>query len=135
MELAKHFGTLDDIAAFSAWDRAEFLSALMMDARPGTRPGARLRFFITSDKARGRGIGSELLRRALAWVHDRRYQCVWLTTVAGLAASSHLYRKFGFTLIETRVDRSWGSEHHEQVWERRTPSNERADNSRWQPEP
>lgn len=116
--IAKHFGERDDIAVFSVWDGEVFLAAAIMDARPAHRPGARLRFFVGSDAGRGRGLGGQLLARALAWSARRGDPCVWLTTVAGLAASSHLYRKFGFTLIEEHVDRSWGSEQREQVWER-----------------
>ena len=116
-EIARNFG--EAATAFSAWEDEEFLAALVMDARPGERPGARLRFLIASDAARGKGLGNELLRRALAWSDARRDPAVWLTTVAGLAASSHLYRKYGFVLLEERVDRTWGDEHREQLWERR----------------
>ena len=76
-----------------------------------------MRFLIASDAARGQGLGNALLERALAWA-ERRGLAVWLTTVAGLAASSHLYRKHGFTLVEEHVDESWGSSQLEQRWER-----------------
>jgi GNAT superfamily N-acetyltransferase len=118
-EIARHFGERDDVTAISAWAADEFLAGVVMDARPGARPGARLRFFIASEAARGRGLGNELMARALEWSKRRGHQCVWLTSVVGLPASSHLYRKFGFTVIEERVDRTWGSEHLEQLWERR----------------
>lgn len=116
-EIARHFGS--GSTAFSAWDDEEFLAALVMDARPAARPGARLRFLIASDAARGRGLGNGLLQRALAWADARAEPAVWLTTVAGLAASSHLYRKYGFVLLEEGLDHTWGDEHREQVWERR----------------
>ena len=119
-EIARNFGS--DCTAFSAWDEGEFLAALVMDARPSPRAGARLRFLIASDAARGRGLGNELLQRALAWAEARGDGTVWLTTVAGLAASSHLYRKYGFVLLEERADRTWGDEHNEQLWERRVLS-------------
>ena len=116
-EIARNFSGA--ATAFSAWEGDEFLAALVMDSRPGARAGARLRFLIASDAARGKGLGNELLRRALAWAEARGEPAVWLTTVAGLAASSHLYRKYGFVLLEERVDRTWGDEHREQLWERR----------------
>ena len=120
-EIARHLGERDDVTAFSAWQGGgrEFLGAVVMDARPGARSGARLRFFIASDGARGKGIGSELLARAIAWSERRGDPCVWLTTVAGLGASSHLYQKFGFQLLDEHIDRTWGSEHREQLWERK----------------
>ena len=117
-EIAKHFTERTDLTAFSAWRGAEFLAALVLDARPGQRPGARLRFFIASDVARGRGLGNGLISRALAWCERRGLPVIWLTTVAGLGASAHLYQKFGFTLLEEQLDRTWGSEHREQLWER-----------------
>ena len=121
-EIAKQFGVRDDVTAFSAWRGGEFLAGLVLDARPGARAGARLRFLIASDAARGSGLGNELLSRALAWTKARGEPAVWLTTVAGLEASSHLYRKYGFVLVEERRDRTWGDEHVEQLWERRINS-------------
>jgi GNAT superfamily N-acetyltransferase len=117
--IARDLGVRDDVAAFSAWRDGEFLAGLVMDARPQERPGARLRFLIAADGARGLGLGNEILRRALDWADRRGEPLVWLTTVAGLDASSHLYRKFGFTLVDERSDRTWGDEHVEQLWERR----------------
>ena len=118
-EIARHWGAREDVTAFSAWRGGEFLAAVVMDARAQSRPGARLRFLIASDAARGQGLGNELLARALAWADARREPAVWLTTVAGLEASSHLYRKYGFALLEEHRDRTWGDEHVEQLWERR----------------
>jgi GNAT superfamily N-acetyltransferase len=117
-QIARHFDARDDVAAFSAWSGDQFLAAAVMDARPGTRAGARLRFFIASNAARGRGIGGQLLQRAIAWSEGRGDSLIWLTTVAGLPASSHLYRKLGFSVVEEHLDTSWGSQHREQLWER-----------------
>lgn len=121
-EIARHLGERDDVTAFSAWqggDGREFLGSVVMDARPGERVGSRLRFYIASDSARGKGVGSGLLARALAWSERRGDPCVWLTTVAGLGASAHLYKKFAFELRDEHIDRTWGSEHREQLWERK----------------
>ena len=123
-QIAMHFDTRDDVAVFSAWSGDQFLASAVMDARVGARAGARLRFFIASDAARGRGIGGQLLERAFAWSERRRDPAIWLTTVAGLAASSHLYRKLGFSMVDEHLDTSWGSEHREQVWERTRPTSE-----------
>ena len=118
-QIAMHFDTRDDVAVFSAWSGDQFLASAVMDARAGERAGARLRFFIASDAARGHGIGGQLLERAFAWSERRGDPGIWLTTVAGLAASSHLYRKLGFSMVDEHQDTSWGSEHREQVWERK----------------
>lgn len=121
-EIAKDWGRREDVTAFSAWRGSEFFAGVVMDARPDAGPGARLRFFIASDAARGGGFGSELLTRALGWADARGEPRVWLTTVAGLEASSHLYRKHGFELVDEQRDRTWGDEHVEQLWERRGPA-------------
>jgi GNAT superfamily N-acetyltransferase len=117
-EIARQFGVSGETTAFSAWRASEFLAGLVMDARPATRPGARLRFLIASDAARGRGLGHDLLSRAIAWSQQRGDPSIWLTTVQGLPAASHLYRKFGFSMVAETIDRTWGSEHREQLWER-----------------
>jgi GNAT superfamily N-acetyltransferase len=121
-ELSAQLGQRADVAAFSVWQAQEFLAAVLMDARPGNGTGARLRFLITSQSGRGRRLGAHLLTRAVRWAEEAGHRRVWLTTVAGLEASAHLYRKFGFRIITESVDHSWGIEHREQVWERlRTP--------------
>jgi GNAT superfamily N-acetyltransferase len=117
-EIASNLGARDDVTAFSAWQADQFLGSVVMDARPASRPGARLRFFIASDSARGQGVGGRLLDSAIGWSERRGDPSVWLTTVAGLGASAHLYQKFGFVLLQEYIDRTWGSEHREQLWER-----------------
>lgn len=116
-EIATHLDG-GEVQLFSAWEGDEFLASAVMDGRPGARRGSRLRFYIASDRARGKGIGTELLARCLTWAARRPDSTVWLTTVAGLDASSHLYRKTGFRLLEERLDRTWGAELVEQLWER-----------------
>jgi GNAT superfamily N-acetyltransferase len=123
-EIARHFDTRNEVTAFSAWSDDQFLASAVMDARAGARPGARLRFFIASDAARGRGVGGQLLERAIAWSERRGDPSIWLTTVAGLGASSHLYRKLGVSIVEEHLDTSWGSELREQLWERRRATQE-----------
>lgn len=118
-EIARHLGTRDDVNAFSAWNGDGFLAGLLLDGRPGSREGSRLRFFITIDAARGKGLGNELMSRAIGWSEGRGERSMWLTTVQGLPASAHLYRKFGFAIVEERRDTTWGSEHVEQTWVRR----------------
>src|SRR4051812_46970403 len=86
-EIAKHLGQ-GNVEVFSVWEGETFLAAGVMDGRPGSRRGSRLRFYIASDKARGKGVGGELLARCLAWAAKRPDPTVWLTTVAGLDASS-----------------------------------------------
>ena len=117
-EIGKHLEARNDVTAFSAWSGGEFLGAVVMDGRRGARAGPRLRFFIATEAARGQGIGHGLMERAIAWSAALGTGPAWLTTVAGLGAAAHIYRKFGFRLVEEHVDHTWGDEHREQLWER-----------------
>lgn len=85
----------------------------------GESTGARLRWFIVSDAARGRGVGRKLLSRALAFCDRRGYDPVSLTTFAGLDAARHLYESAGFRLVEERADDPWGQGVGLQRFERR----------------
>ena len=122
-----------DVQAWSVWRGAQFLAGLAIDGRHGegsqaagadvsgpdrTARGARLRFFIAADAARGLGLGNRLMQDALSWCDARGYFQVWLTTVRGRDAAAHLYRKFGFVLRDEHIDASWGTPMHEQRWER-----------------
>jgi GNAT superfamily N-acetyltransferase len=81
--------------------------------------GAHLRWFITSDKVRGSGVGSVLLSTALDFCRACRYERVYLWTFEGLSAARHLYEKFGFRLVHQERGTSWGVEVNEQRFELR----------------
>jgi GNAT superfamily N-acetyltransferase len=86
-----------------------------------SEPGwARLRFFITDDRHRGRGIGRLLVAHALAFCAKAGHRDVYLTTFAGLDAARHLYETNGFALVDERVETTWGRPLAEQLFERRT---------------
>lgn len=86
------------------------------------RKGAKLRWFITSDAARGSGLGRTLMTRAMAFCDARAYAPVTLTTFRGLDAARHLYEAFGFTLIkEDTIDR-WHGGVGEQTFARGRPT-------------
>ena len=71
---------------------------------------AQLRWFLVDPSARGTGLGRRMLAEAVAFSRAAGYQRVMLTTVAGLAAASHLYRQAGFELIHASPARRWGVE-------------------------
>ncbi len=111
-------GEHPEVSAWSAWRGDEFLGGLALDGRGHQRAGARLRFFIASDAARGRGVGTRLMQAALDAADARGYARVWLTTVSGLEPAAHLYRKHGFVLIDEHDDTSWGVTMREQRYVR-----------------
>ena len=66
----------------------------------------------------GRGLGAELISRALAFCDGRGYGRIWLTTFAGLDRARSLYERTGFVLTgEDEIDQ-WNAGVREQVFER-----------------
>jgi len=94
----------------SATDGPTFLGAIVIDHTVAARrEGAKLRWFIVSDAARGRGLGRQLMQQAMAFCDARAYSPVTLTTFRGLDAARHLYEDFGFQLTkEDTIDRWHG---------------------------
>ncbi len=99
-------------------DQGDMLGAITIDAEDVGSEGAHLRWFITSDAARGTGLGRALMTRAVQFCDQRGYERIYLTTFAGLEAARHLYESFGFVLVsETAVDQ-WQGGVREQRFER-----------------
>jgi GNAT superfamily N-acetyltransferase len=79
--------------------------------------GAHLRWFIVSDILRGRGMGNQLIKVAIAFCRDRVYKRIILNSFEGLHAAKHLYEKSGFKLVEQHRGTQWGTEVNEQRFE------------------
>jgi ribosomal protein S18 acetylase RimI-like enzyme len=88
------------------------------DLAPGV---AHLRWFIMSEACRGRGVGRDLLRRALEHVDARGFEETHLWTFHGLDAARHLYETHGFELVEEQPGSQWGTEVFEQKFVRLRP--------------
>lgn len=71
---------------------------IFIDGLDADGEGARLRWFILDPAYHGRGLGRELMQRAIAFCDRQRFPRVYLTTFAGLHAARHLYEAHGFTL-------------------------------------
>lgn len=85
------------------------------------REAARLRFFILDEATRGRGLGREMLARAMAFCRERGYSRVYLTTLPGLDAARRLYEACGFRLVAESDPPFCGSAYGEQTFEWRAP--------------
>lgn len=70
---------------------------------------AHLRWFILSPHLSGRGLGNQLIDRALGFCRDRRYKRVYLWTFKGLDTARYLYTKNGFALAEEHAGTQWGT--------------------------
>ena len=99
-----------------AEEGGEIHGSIAIDGSRHAESGAQLRWFITSDAARGSGLGSRLLRAALAFCESRGYRRVQLWTFDGLHAARHLYEKHGFVLARSQRGAQWGTEVTEQLF-------------------
>ena len=97
-----------------ALDGDEIEGAIAIDGANRDERGAHLRWFITSDRARGHGTGTQLLRAALQFCDAQHYRSVYLWTFDALHAARHLYEKHGFRLDSSRRGSQWGEEVNEQ---------------------
>ena len=70
--------------------------------------GARLRWFLLDAAYQGRGIGKELIHRALEFCRRAGHARVHLWTVEGLAPSMGLYERAGFRVVERHADARYG---------------------------
>jgi DNA-binding MarR family transcriptional regulator/ribosomal protein S18 acetylase RimI-like enzyme len=77
---------------------------------------AQLRWFILHPDFRGRGLGKQLLNKALGFSRDAGYQSVFLETTDDQKTAVSMYRKAGFRLIKETEDAAWGVRHKEQTY-------------------
>ncbi len=82
---------------------------------------AHLRWFILSERLRGKGLGKVLLKRALDHCDALGFDEIHLWTLKGLDAARYLYEKNGFELAEEYIGDQWGKAVTEQKFTRRKP--------------
>jgi GNAT superfamily N-acetyltransferase len=87
---------------------------LAIDGSEAASGGAHLRWFILSNKLRGRGFGHTLMTAAVNWCKACQYPRIYLWTFEGLLAARHLYEKYGFVLAEEHIGEQWGTRVKEQ---------------------
>lgn len=100
----------------------DVVASVIIDQSGGGPQGAHLRWFIVSEQMQGKGLGAELLSRAVGFCDERGYQRVWLTTFAGLDAARSLYERFGFVQAGEADSDQWSGSVTEQIFERVLPA-------------
>ena len=78
---------------------------------------AQLRWFLVAREARNSGLGRRLLHEAIDFSKAMGYGNLFLWTVSVLHAAAHLYRDFGFEIVESNPGRLWGVELVEERFE------------------
>ena len=71
---------------------------------------AQLRWFLVRPEARGQGLGTVLLERALTFSRVASYDRVVLWTVSQLDAAARLYLAAGFEKVQEVPGRHWGAD-------------------------
>ncbi|HEY6806667.1 MAG TPA: GNAT family N-acetyltransferase [Pyrinomonadaceae bacterium] len=78
---------------------------------------ALLRWFLLHPDTRGKGLGKQLLNRALDFCREKNFKTVDLWTISELKTAAHLYRQFGFQLVEENTKELWGGARTEQRYQ------------------
>jgi GNAT superfamily N-acetyltransferase len=86
----------------------------IVDAGPRT---AQLRWFLVDPAARGSGLGTRLLREAIAFSRGLGCETLVLWTVGALEAAARLYTAAGFAKVESKPGRRWGADVVEERYE------------------
>ena len=90
---------------------------LAIDGTHAADSGAHLRWFILSDALRGKGVGRQLIDRAVDFCVEKSYQRIFLWTFEGLDVARHLYESVGFSLACQKKGTGWGTQVNEQLFE------------------
>jgi GNAT superfamily N-acetyltransferase len=85
-----------------------FAGSIAIDGRQDPELGSRLRWFIVDPRFQGKGVGQELISRAVAFSRDAGHKGIYLWTFEGLDAARRLYLKAGFEVDMEREVEQWG---------------------------
>jgi len=88
----------------TAWVDGRIVGSIAVEGSQAERSGARIRWVIVDEASQGRGIGKELLNRALAFCRDAGFSTAYLWTVEGLPQALGLYERAGFRTVERFSD-------------------------------
>lgn len=113
--ISKYDPLKDRIWSISAEGSIE--GSLAIDGTSETENIAHLRWFIISDKLRGKGSGNGLMEQAVSFCKAVGFNKAYLYTFQGLTAARHLYETFGFKLVAEYSGEQWGTRVTEQRFE------------------
>ncbi|MBP1763230.1 MAG: transcriptional regulator, MarR family with acetyltransferase activity [Firmicutes bacterium] len=78
---------------------------------------AQLRWFLIEPEYRGAGLGRQLMKIAIDYCKQKKFNHVFLWTFQDLGAARHLYKNFGFTLTEQIASDEWKGGLVEERWD------------------
>lgn len=77
---------------------------------------AKLRLFLLTPEARGKGLGKKLLATCMGFAREKGYSGMQLWTHESHKAACALYAKAGWTLTESQPVHAFGCDLVEQTW-------------------
>ncbi|WP_238457948.1 bifunctional helix-turn-helix transcriptional regulator/GNAT family N-acetyltransferase [Alkalihalobacterium alkalinitrilicum] len=83
----------------------------------GSEDTAKLRLLIVDPKARGLGLGSQLVEECINFSRRVGYKKLVLWTNSVLKEARHIYQKKGFTLVDEEKHHSFGKDLVGETWE------------------
>ena len=86
---------------------------------PASRRVAQLRLLLVDPRARGRGLGTRLVRESIDFARAQGYARLVLWTQSNLAAARAIYRACGFGLRRLEPHAAFGVKLTGEYWERR----------------
>ena len=108
--------------SWSVLEDGQVIGSISIDGEDLGENIAHLRWFILSEKLRGKGLGRILLTKALDHCDRLGFDEIHLWTLKGLDAARSLYEKNGFVLADEYVGDQWGKAVTEQMFIRKQPS-------------
>lgn len=97
-----------------AMDAGERLGSIFCVSAGGTT--AKLRLFLLTPAARGKGLGKRLLRTCMDFAKSAGYADMKLWTHESHRAACALYAAFGWALVDSKPVHSFGVDLVEQTW-------------------
>jgi len=107
--------------SWSVVENGEVIGSITIDGEDLGDGIAHLRWFILSERLRGKGLGKVLLAKALEHCDRNGFDEIHLWTLKGLEAARALYEKNGFMLADEYVGDQWGKAVTEQMFIRKKP--------------
>ena len=87
---------------------------LVKDEQPGV---ARIRLLLVDPKARGLGLGKQLVDECVRFARQAGYKKITLWTHSVLTAARAIYEKAGFSLTSSEPRHTWGKDVVAEFWD------------------
>lgn len=121
LEMAEFFSRFDEDrdGFWYVQKNGQIEGSVAIDGINAKREGAHLRWFILSPAIQGQGFGQKLIKKAIDFCKQKKYDSIYLWTFDGLNIARHIYEKYGFKLVKQNRGTRWGVRLNEQRFELR----------------